>query len=119
VLVNGDFSMLNAFGSVGVTDEVYIMLDATLASKQDVQSSFTFMTEVGWNFWEPIIAFARFETGSTDQTKVTATSSANSGVLGAQIFLIPYVELRPEYRLFDTSREGVATRWNVQLHIFY
>ena len=118
-LVNGDFSMLNAVGGLGLIDQIYVMMDLTITTKQNVQSSMNFMTEVGWNGWEPVIIYGRYEHGKTDQARLSTNSSANSGVVGAQIFLIPYVELRPEYRLFDTSKEGVATRWNVQLHIFY
>ena len=118
VLINNDFNMQSLVGGFGVIDAVYLMLDLTRTEKKDIQKSLNFMAEAGWQFIDPIIAYARFEHGTTDQ-RIAGRSIANSGVFGAQIFLIPYVEIRPEYRLFDTAREGVATRWNVQLHIFY
>jgi hypothetical protein len=118
-MFNGDFSLLSFFGAIGYYDEVYLMADVSLVDKTNVQSSVNVMTEVGWNLYEPIIAYLRFEHGTTEQAKLADRSTANSGIIGAQVTLMPFVEVRPEYRMFDTSREGVATRWNVQLHIYY
>ena len=41
----------------------------------------------------------------------------NQGLIGAQIFLLPYVEVRPEYRIVDTERFR-SKRWAVQVHLF-
>jgi hypothetical protein len=35
------------------------------------------------------------------------------------LFLLPNVELRPEYRIFDTYRPGMIGRWGAQLHLYY
>jgi len=39
-------------------------------------------------------------------------------VLGAHVFVLPYVEIRPEYRIVDTD-DFRSTRYAFQLHLFY
>ena len=39
-------------------------------------------------------------------------------VVGAQIFVVPFVELRPEYRWTDTPSVTIA-QWTGQLHVFW
>ena len=77
------------------------------------------MAEISFQIFSPVLVYARYERYFTVQVNVPGTFSANAGVLGAQVFVLPYVELRPEFRLWDTWREGTSNRWAVQLHIFY
>jgi hypothetical protein len=39
-------------------------------------------------------------------------------VLGARLFVLPFVELRPEWRWVDTERYR-SSRIAAQLHLFY
>ncbi len=119
VLVNNDFSIVSAFVGAGWLDNMYLMLDYTQTTKENVQTSRNFFTELGWHVYPPLILYARYETGTTDTEFVTEQASLSHGVLGAQVFVMPYVEIRPEYRIYDSALPGVTTRWNVQLHIFY
>jgi hypothetical protein len=63
--------------------------------------------------------YVRAERYWTRQAAAQSSVSANAAIIGAQIFVVPYVELRPEYRIWDTELDGYTSRWNLQLHIFY
>lgn len=119
LLVNGDFSIVNSFAGIGLTDNLALMLDYTQTSRKDVQTSKNFMTELMWQVWSPALLYARWERGATTFAQAADEAVVYSAVLGAQLFVLPYVELRPEYRIWDTMLDGRTTRWNVQLHIFY
>ncbi|MBC8125006.1 MAG: hypothetical protein H7X70_04670 [Candidatus Kapabacteria bacterium] len=118
-LFNNDFSMTSVFASVGWSDHVALMLDYTITNKTGVIRSRNLMAELSYQIFSPVLVYARYERYFTDQINSPGTVSTNAGVLGAQIFVLPYVELRPEFRLWDTWKEGTSNRWAVQLHIFY
>jgi hypothetical protein len=66
-----------------------------------------------------VLPYIRYEHGATMRGAVAEAAMVNSIILGAQLFPVPYVEIRPEYRIWDTVNPGYTSRWNVQLHIFY
>lgn len=119
LLANNDYRSLSGFIGGGVTDNVYLMADVTQTTKPGVLTSTMGMAELGWRFVTPVIAYVRYEHGVSNQAELASESVLTSAVFGAQIFPMPFVELRPEYRLFDTFYDGVSTRWNLQLHLFY
>jgi len=119
VLINNDFQMISAFLGGGLTDHLYVMFDLTQVTKEQVMQSTNIMTELGWNIWSPLILYGRYEVGTTTQEQALDDARIQSIVLGAQAFVLPYVELRPEYRIWDTALPGSTSRWNLQLHIFY
>jgi hypothetical protein len=64
--------------------------------------------------------YLRYEQGRTqifDGSNVRNTY-ANNFTVGVQWFPLPYIELRPEWRFYDTER-FTSTRWNMQVHFFY
>ncbi len=119
VLVNNDYRMVSTFLGIGITDYLYLMADLTQVSKDNVSRSTNVTTELGWSIWDPLIVYARYEVGNTSFEQLSDDVSARSVIFGSQIFVMPYVELRPEYRIWDTDLPGTTSRWNVQLHIFY
>ncbi|MBK9249183.1 MAG: hypothetical protein IPM69_13985 [Ignavibacteria bacterium] len=66
---------------------------------------------------EALLLTARIETGSTT-TVNASTAYTQAIVLGAHVFVLPYVELRPEYRIMDTD-DFRSSRYAIQLHLFY
>lgn len=119
ILVNNDFSVVSGFLGVGLTDAMYVMADVTQTSKTDVLTSLMGMAEVGWQVSSSFIPYVRIEHGTTKQSALPSPSELTSGIIGAQFFPLPFVEIRPEYRMLDTYYDGISTRWNVQLHLFY
>lgn len=119
MLMNGDFRMTSAFAGIGLSDHISLMLDYTTTELDDAIRTSNFMAELGYQVYSPLYVYGRYERYTTDQEFAPGTIVANAAVFGAQIFVLPYVELRPEYRIWDTWKEGTANRWNLQLHLFY
>ena len=119
ILTNNDFRMISAFAGAAVTDHVYLMADVVQTHKLNVLTSTMGMVEVGWSVDPSVIAYARYEHGTSDQSQMQTNATLTSGVFGAQVFVLPFMEIRPEYRIMDTFYSGINTRWNVQLHLFY
>lgn len=123
VLVNGDLLLMNTSVGVGITDHLSVTADYLYMDKADVTTTNNAMVEVMYQVLPELLPFVRWE-GSTTTLHALDDQGARAdvvyaGVFGAQIFVLPYVELRPEYRMWDTRLPGNTTRWNVQLHIFY
>jgi hypothetical protein len=118
-LVNGSFSMLNGFVGIGLSDHLALMLDINRTHRAEAMTSTTIMTELLWQAHEAFLPYVRWERATTQFARSAPDQSITAGIIGAQVFPIPYVELRPEYRLWDTDLPEIATRWNLQLHIYY
>lgn len=121
-LVNGEFRMYSAFAGIGWQDNLALMLDVTQADIDSRLTSTNVMAELMWQLATPVFPYVRYETGISHAAAIADADrppAVSSIVLGTQLFVIPYVELRPEYRIWDTDLEGYVSRWNLQLHLFY
>ena len=114
--------MYSAFAGIGWQDNLALMLDVTQADIDSRLTSTNVMAELMWQLATPVFPFVRYETGISHAATIAEADrppAVSSIVLGTQLFVIPYVELRPEYRIWDTDLEGYVSRWNLQLHLFY
>lgn len=118
LLMNGDFNIISGFVGVGLTDYGALAADYTMINKGDLMKARNLSLELTAQVYSPLLPFARYEIG-TSQHRLDEEQSVKSIVIGSHIFVVPYVELRPEYRIWDTAKAGTTTRWNLQLHIFY
>lgn len=118
-LRNNDFQLTSAFVGIGLSDHLSLMLDRTAMNVDDVIDTETWSAELMLQATTWAFPYIRAERYWTDQVNANGTVLTNAAILGAQIFIAPYVELRPEYRILDTWRAGYTSRWNMQLHIFY
>lgn len=119
ILRNGAFGISSGFAGIGISDELSVLVDYTQIHYARSFSSQSYMAEILYEAATWCFPYIRAERYYTDQVKATGTYLSNAATIGAQIFVVPYVELRPEYRVWDTWMEGYTSRWNVQLHFFY
>jgi hypothetical protein len=115
--VNGDFSMVNIFAGIGLADQATLQGEfmTTRNASDRTINNFTIMAS-----YQPIAWLSldgRYEHGNTE-TPGLGASQADAFVVGAEFFPIPYVELRPEYRYFN-SDEYILGQYSLQLHLFY
>ncbi|MBI3258785.1 MAG: hypothetical protein HYZ54_04825 [Ignavibacteriae bacterium] len=117
IFTNDDFMLVNAFAGVGLADKVTLMIDYAVSDKKGIRSTNTASIEALYQLDEALFLTARAETGRT-LTENSTPAYTQTVMLGAQIFILPYIEFRPEYRVMDanTFRSG---RYAFQLHIFY
>lgn len=117
VFTNDDFILMNAFAGVGLADEVTLMFDYAASDKKGIRKTTTASVEAMYQLHEALFLTARAETGRT-LTENFDSAYTQTVMIGAQVFVLPYIELRPEYRIMDANsfRSG---RYALQLHLFY
>jgi hypothetical protein len=119
VLSNNALTLTSAFAGVGLSDHLSLLLDRTSMKLNNVIETENWTAELMYQAATWVFPYIRAERYWTDQVNAAGTVLTDAAIIGAQIFLLPYVELRPEYRILDTWKEGYSSRWNFQLHIFY
>ncbi|MDP2984836.1 MAG: hypothetical protein Q8O92_16065 [Candidatus Latescibacter sp.] len=120
VLVNGDFNLISIFASAGLAKRVSLISEYARSDKKGMRRTHNGVVDVSCRVTKPLLLYVRGERGiSRFSPDISAAEVyTNRVVFGAQIFPIPYVELRPEYRLVDTEQYK-SSRYAVQLHLFY
>ncbi len=115
-----DFSLSNLFAGIGVEDQLSLSFEYAHSEKLGLRTTNVFSAELFWQASEWLLLYLRGETGGTRITASdpAARSYAQQAIVGAQIFLFPYIAIRPEYRLLDTDQYR-STRYAIQLHLFY
>lgn len=120
VLNNKTFTLTNIFAGIGLTDRLSLMSEYAMSGIKDGRQTRNYSIELMYQPMIGLLPFARYEHGATTISVPGGTKELyNKQIsLGAQIFPLPFVEIRPEYRIFDTN-DYKSSRWNVHLHIFY
>ncbi len=120
ILNNGDFTMINSFVGIGWQDHASLMIEYMMQGNKNQRQLRSFSSELMYKVYDPLYVYVRAERGNNDNViKGVATNKyTNQYVFGVQAFILPFIELRPEYRIIDTE-EYYRTRWTVQLHVFY
>jgi hypothetical protein len=128
LFTNSTFSMANFFAGVGLTDRLSLMGEYALSGVRDGRQTRNFTAELTYQPVVGLMPYLRYEQGQTRVSNPDAVGgigeqSSTQITLGAQIFPLPYIELRPELRYFDSKlsqQESIrATRFFFQVHIFY
>jgi len=117
LLANDDYTNIRGFAGLGLTDEAALMIEYSQTEKKNYQKTSIISIDGMYSVINGLYATARFETGSTI-VQSSKEYDAYSIVLGVQAFVLPHVEIRPEYRIMDTN-DFRSSRWAVQLHLFY
>jgi len=115
-LQHNDFSLWNVFGGVGYADRVSLIVESMRHQTPDVRTITATSAELTVHVAEPVYLSARAEKGETISGGTSLRQEQY--LLGAQIFILPFIELRPEYRIIDLPLYRL-NRWTVQLHVFY
>ncbi|MCS6809419.1 MAG: hypothetical protein RML40_11550, partial [Bacteroidota bacterium] len=121
VLRNGGLMMLHTFAGIGLTDRLSLMGEYLISDVQEGFRSRNWTLEITYRPFAWLYPYVRYEQGRTELAYTsgrTTTTFANNLTIGAQWFVLPYLELRPEWRFYDTER-FTSTRWNLQVHLFY
>lgn len=116
---NGNFNLLNVFSGIGLKEKLSVMCEYTRSEKGSVRTTNNVMLDITWMALKGAAVFIRGERGTTDESFEGRDfeSYTNQGVIGMQLFIMPSVELRPEYKIVDTEQYR-STRYALQLHLF-
>lgn len=131
---NGDFRMINIFGGFGMSDRASILVEGLMADypsglgdgtksrirNVSIMGSYQLMTwlSLDWRY-----EWGQTEVPAVDETQRTL-AHAHQAVFGLEFFPLPYVEIRPEYRFFQTEPFAqfggyLQGQYTLQLHLFY
>lgn len=136
--LDGDFTYSTVFGGYTPFQELNIYGKYIASRRPYARETDNFVVGASYMPLKGIILGARAEFGSTDLIIADDSSYVNKDgdiihvknvldvlgfhatqiVLNAKVFVMPYVELIPEYR-FLRCKEYESTRWVLQLHMYY
>lgn len=136
--VNPDFKIMHYFVGVGLTDYLSIIgemasskktfVDADTKLTTDLREATNYTIGLTYQIITPILISARYEHAITkdwsqsDDKLGTPYTEYNTKqiVLGACIYPIPFVEIRPEFRIYDRKAyESYAQQWAIGFHLYY
>ncbi len=120
---SGDYSISDFFIWAGLTDYLSLISEYTVTNKTGLRKTNNYFVELLYQVLPSIMLSARLEHAVTDEMSDPAKNieySARQYVFGANIYPLPMMELRPEYRVFDRANAlSYAAQWAVQLHLYY
>ncbi|GAB1370610.1 hypothetical protein MASR1M45_06710 [Candidatus Kapaibacterium sp.] len=117
---NEHYYIGNVFFNIGLVDKLALMTEYMRTVKQTLLEANNFTVELNYQVFEPLIAYARLETGNTKYIADNRDFTTNHYVFGAKAYILPYIAFLPEYRINDkTHLEGYAAQWAFQVHVFY
>jgi len=125
--VNGDFNIVSAFAGVGLTDIISLLGEYTRANKENIRLSNNYSIGIYYPLLNALALTARYESASTDDYSLPESNNqdftnyqTNAIVLGANIYPLPNIEIKPEFRILDRKDfESHAQQWTLQLHLYY
>jgi hypothetical protein len=132
ILINRDLYISSLFVNFGMQGMFSVMTEYMRSQKKDSRLTMNFLVDVTYQLTESVLPYVRLERGITKEvptynaTTRQYTNDApyyvNQYVIGAHINLLPFIDLLPEYRIFDREDpkySGTQNQWAFQLHIFY
>ena len=123
ILANGAFKMINVFAGIGLADKATFYLEGLYAKNADGRIIRNFSIIGSYELMTWLAIEWRYDWGQTELYPGVALSYANAFLAGLEFFPLPYIELRPEYRVLQHapfSGTGTYTgQWTGQIHVFY
>lgn len=120
---NGDYKVADLYAGIGLTDKISLIGEYVYSSKGILRAANNYAVDITYQYAPSAFAFVRFEEGNTNffpESETVAIFRNRQYVFGLRLFLFPFVEFRPEYRIFDrTHVDSYASQYVLQLHVFY
>lgn len=119
-LANQEFKLAHLFFNLGLTDELAVLNEYVIGEKTDFIKFNNYSVGLAYQLMESIILTGRIEGAETSFPGSSERYIYKSYIIGGQIYLLPYFELRPEYRISDRFNiDSYGAQWAVQLHLYY
>ncbi|MBK6291596.1 MAG: hypothetical protein IPF59_07520 [Ignavibacteria bacterium] len=126
VLASSSMTMTSVFAGVGIEDRVSLMAEVLMMKTTGLADTRNSIIALMVKVLDGVYLEGRAEKATlTSLAPSSYESTVTQWVIGAQVFLLPFLEIRPDYRIVETSQspqlldQYKANRWNVQIHIFY
>lgn len=123
ILKNGDFHMINVFGGFGLADKATFFVEGVYSRNANDRIVRNISVIGSYQIYPWLAANWRYEWAQTELYKSIDLGHAQAFVAGLEFFPFPFIELRPEYRVFERVPFAQAAKrdasYTVQLHLFY
>ena len=117
---NDYLAVTNIYGGIGLIDKLALLIEYQYSDKQATRTTDNISAELTYQPIEGAYAYVRAERGHTNDKVANVEHNSNQFVFGAKVFLLPYIAILPEYRLYNREWvEGYSGQWAFQVHIFY
>lgn len=115
-----DYSITDLFFHLGLTDEASLITEYVITNKKDIRESNNYLIELMYQIMPSLMAYVRYEDAFTKDHAQKVEYKAVRYTIGLNIYPLPFIELRPEYRILDRNSGKVKlSDWAAQLHIYY
>ncbi len=116
-----DFNMFNLFFNAGITDKIALLTEYASTNKNELRTTDNFLIELDYQVLPSIILFARAEKANTKENlSETLEWTTYQYVVGANLYLLPYLDIKPEYRIYDRAHvESSTAQYTLQIHFYY
>lgn len=116
-----NFNMMNLFFNAGITDKIALLTEYASTNKKDLRTTDNFLIELDYQILPSIILFARAEKAFTKELLTeTYEWTTYQYVFGANLYLLPYLDIKPEYRIYDRAHvESSTAQYTLQIHFYY
>lgn len=116
IYASGDFWLVNVFGSAGLYQGVEIHAEAAFSGRTSDYDTLNILAGASYAPWSWLAGSVRYERAVTTYGGVDTV--VTQAVAGLELFPVPFVEIRPEYRIVRTD-DYLFGQPTVQLHLFY
>jgi hypothetical protein len=116
--VNHDFKITAVFLNAGLTDNISLMTEVLWSDKTGVRKTRNYVIDATYQLLDALLLDVRYEGAETDFYN-NQNLKFNQYVFGLQIFPFPFIEFRPEYRVFRPKSGFYPDQLTAQLHLFY
>ncbi len=115
-----DYSISDLFFHLGLTDDISFIAEYVMTNKKGMRESGNFLMEGMYQFMPSLMGYIRYETAHTKELSQKAEFNAVRYTIGLNVFLLPFIEFRPEYRILERNNGKVSlSDWAAQLHVYY
>lgn len=119
---NKHFTASSVFLHFGIPGTFAVMSEWMRTEMSDKRITNNYSFEFNYQVMDPIIAYARLESGTSEMisTRGNLELKGNKYSVGAKVFVLPYIALIPEYKIYDRDHvKSFSSQFACQLHIFY
>ena len=116
ILGSGDFYFLNGFLGAGLSNNLEVRFDVSRSMRTIDYVTLNSTVTASWAILDWLVPTLRVDRAQTDLGD--ETKRAWQYVAGFEFFPVPFVEIRPEYRVVKTG-EYLFGQPTVQLHFFF
>jgi hypothetical protein len=112
---SGDFYLLNGFMGAGLQNGLETRLEVARSRRGADYETLNASWALTWAFVDWLVPAIRIDRGQTDAAEQLTTWQY---VAGVEFFLLPGLEIRPEYRILKTDHY-VFGQPTIQIHAFF